>query len=127
MNEIIFPDRRIARRHAPVPDVSSETPKAPLKPAQPLTESQSKQPTTSARRCSRCGKEPRAGSSGWGKKCIAAKMREVRAARASRVNNAEGALVNGLATETELTSTQRKIEEARRRLLARRSQETSAR
>ncbi len=38
------------------------------------------------RPCSRCGAEPRAGSSGWGKRCIAERMREIRRARRSVVN-----------------------------------------
>jgi hypothetical protein len=46
-------------------------------------------PTTA--KCSRCGDEPRAGSSGWGRKCIASRMREMRAARRPVVNTAHGA------------------------------------
>jgi hypothetical protein len=37
--------------------------------------------SATARPCSRCQAELRAGSSGWGKRCIAEKMRNLRAAR----------------------------------------------
>jgi hypothetical protein len=103
------------------------SPKAQLEPAQPFT-TQVEQPRA-PRPCSRCGTEPRAGSSGWGKKCIAARMQALRAGRrSSPVNNNTQVgveLVNGASVA--LTETQRRIDEVRRRLLARRSQETSAR
>lgn len=46
-----------------------------------LQGSQERKEALSVRPCSRCGAEPRAGSSGWGRRCIRDKMREMRAGR----------------------------------------------
>jgi hypothetical protein len=84
----IFPDRdewltafrELACRRAPVPSASVESPIAPLRPRTARKVPKIEQPAT-ARPCSRCQAEPRAGSSGWGKRCISEKMRNLRAAR----------------------------------------------
>jgi hypothetical protein len=47
----------------------------------PLQGSHERKELPSMRRCSRCGAEPRTGWSGWGRRCIRDKMREMRAGR----------------------------------------------
>ena len=85
-------------------------------------------PTTS--KCSRCGAEPRAGSSGWGRTCIRDKMRALRAApgytapprkRRSKVLVVNGQPAHGADESAEALRRSAAIEAARARMQAARA------